>query len=161
MKNSQKLLVAFIIALLTISSSCETDNDNPKPPVIKYPIQLQISDIIPCACVNRFDNVILDTVYIINDTADYSKYCNHLSDFYTDFSKNSILVLYSWHYEIPFGQVPELIDTLWKLSDNEYLWDIGWRQSAIDTNLGRGTYTIDRFVPKIPKGAKLNVRIAR
>ena len=98
-KKINKLLGAIIIALLTISSSCETDNDNPTPPVIKYPIILETSFMLPCGCVTRFDNVNLDSVYIINDTANYSRYCKHENDCFTDFSKNSCFIqLVLWSY---------------------------------------------------------------
>ncbi len=161
MKNINKLLGAIIIALLTISSSCEKDNDNPTPPVIKYPIILETSFMLPCGCVTRFDNVNLDSVYIINDTANYSRYCKHENDCFTDFSKNSILVLYSWCYGVTYPHPPVLTDTLWKLSDNEYHWDIGLTEPATDTLLGRASYSISLLLPKIPKDAKFTVNIRR
>jgi hypothetical protein len=159
MKNVNKLIAIIMIALFAINFiSCDSDEENTKPTIKEYPKQVSITEIVPCGCSLEWGNIMLDSLNIVNDTVAYNKYCHHLSNCSIDFSQNSILILYSWYYETPN---PNVIDTLWKLSSNEYRWDIHCETTPSDSNNHSARFSLTRFVPKIPDSAIISVNISR
>ncbi|MFA7081695.1 MAG: hypothetical protein WC135_03695, partial [Bacteroidales bacterium] len=53
---------------------------------------------------------------------------NSLEDYKVDFSKNIVLLAYTWTRN---SKVSEVFDTLWKLNPNEYRWDIEYKYSGV------------------------------
>jgi hypothetical protein len=153
MKKTNILLGAIIIALLTISSSCETDNDNPINPVTPITYPIQITSTGP-SCPFTVDWNALsehgsmeDWLYIINDEETLSRYVDlqdSTGNCQINFVDKTVLLAYTWtRYLNP----SEVKDTLWKLSPREFRWEITYNYFIAQPSIGRSANMI--VVPKI------------
>ena len=165
MKKINKLLGAIIIALLTISSSCETDNDNPTNPITPteetYP--KQIPSIGPSCPFNVYWDTLSengsmeDWLYIINDQETLDRYVNlqdNTGNCQINFTDNTVLLAYTWTRNLNPSEVK---DTLWKLSPNEFRWEITYNYVVVQPSIGKSANLI--VIPKLADSALVSLYV--
>ena len=136
MKRTSKLVRFVVIALFAISFvSCEEENLNPITKVEVYPLHITSTNL---SCEHTLDWDALrengqykDRLYIIQNQESFDEYIRFdtsLTSCRVDFSRNNVLLAYTFTRNLNVSQV---FDTLWKLSANEYRWDIEYKYSGV------------------------------
>lgn len=138
MKNANKLIAIIMIAFFAINFiACDSDeeNQNTKPPIEEYPLQVSTKNL---PCQNILDWGLLrehgkykDTLFLINNKECFDKYItfnDSIGNCQIDFSKKTVLLAYTWTRNL---RVSEVFDTLWKLSPNDYRWNITYKYNGI------------------------------
>ena len=136
MKRTSKLVRFVVIALFAISFvSCEEENLNPITKVEVYPLHITSTNL---SCEHTLDWDALrengqykDRLYIIQNQESFDEYIRFdtsLTSCRVDFSTKNVLLAYTWTRNLNVSQV---FDTLWKLSANEYRWDIEYKYSGV------------------------------
>lgn len=155
MKNTNKLIGIIFIALFAINFiSCDSDEENTKPTIKEYPKQVSTSNVDFCACTILWDSLKFDSIYVVNNVEEYNKYCHYASACAIDFSQNSLLILYSWYYYVPFMNI---YDTIWQTSNYEYRWDVSANTPSDSNYVVR--YVIRGLVPKLSDTVKFSANI--
>ena len=136
MKKTSKLVSFVVIALFAISFvSCEEENLNPITKAEVYPLHITSTNL---SCEHTLDWEALrengqykDRLYLIQNQESFDEYIRfdtNLTSCRVDFSTKNVLLAYTWTRNLNVSQV---FDTLWKLSANEYRWDIEYKYSGV------------------------------
>ena len=72
-----------------------------------------------------------------------------------DFSRNNVLLAYTFTRNTG---VTEVFDTLWKLSANEYRWDIEYKYSGV-TSPSTGELANIIVIPKISDTSRVSLQV--
>lgn len=136
MKSVNKIIGIVVIALFAIGFvSCEEENLNTITKVEVYPLHIS-STVLSCEHTLdwealRENGKYKDRLYLIQNQESFDEYIRfdtNLTSCRIDFSINNILLAYTFTRNTG---VSEVFDTLWKLSANEYRWDIEYKYPVV------------------------------
>ena len=163
MKKTSKLVSFVVIALLAISFvSCEEENLKPIKIVEVYPLHISSTNL---SCEHTLDWDALrengqykDRLYIIQNQESFDEYIRFdtsLTSCRVDFSINNVLLAYTFTRNLNVSQV---FDTLWKLSANEYRWDIEYKYPGVVLP-ATGELANIIVIPKISDTSRVSLQV--
>lgn len=163
MKRTSKLVRFVVIALFAISFvSCEEENLNPITKAEVYPLHISSTNL---SCEHTLDWEALrengqdqDRLYLIQNQESFDEYIRFdtsLTSCRVDFSINNVLLAYTFTRNLNVSQV---FDTLWKLSANEYRWDIEYKYSGV-TSPSIGELANIIVIPKISDTSRVSLQV--
>lgn len=163
MKSVNKIIGIVVIALFAIGFvSCEEENLNTITKVEVYPLHIS-STVLSCEHTLdwealRENGKYKDRLYLIQNQESFESYIRfdtNLASCRIDFSINNILLAYTFTRNTG---VSEVFDTLWKLSANEYRWDIEYKYSGV-TSPSIGELANIIVIPKISDTSSISLQI--